>query len=75
MIPALGPSFGIAPAGTCTWNELSASASSSMPSSAACARTHEGPGGSDPRLEGVLLGRSAMPLDELIDVGIGSCHL
>ena len=36
VIPALGPSFGIAPAGTCTWNERSLNASGSMPSSSAC---------------------------------------
>ena len=39
VIPALGPSFGIAPAGTWTWNSLSSNADSSMPSSSAWART------------------------------------
>ena len=33
VMPALGPSFGIAPAGTWTWNERSSNADSSMPSS------------------------------------------
>ena len=38
VMPALGPSFGIAPAGTWTWNVASSKADSSMPSSCACAR-------------------------------------
>ena len=33
VTPALGPSLGIAPAGTCTWNSRSSKASSAMPSS------------------------------------------
>src|ERR1051326_6545749 len=40
VTPALGPSFGIAPAGTCTWKRFSSSSDSSIPSSSACARTH-----------------------------------
>ena len=39
VMPALGPSLGIAPAGTWTWNSRSSKASSSMPSSAAWPRT------------------------------------
>ena len=39
VTPALGPSLGIAPAGTWTWNSVSSNASSSMPSSAAWPRT------------------------------------
>ena len=38
VTPALGPSLGTAPAGTCTWKRR-ASAAGSMPSSAACERT------------------------------------
>ena len=33
VIPALGPSFGMAPAGTCTWRSRPSSARSSIPSS------------------------------------------
>ena len=40
VMPALGPSFGIAPAGTCTWKRRS-NASWSMPSASACERTAE----------------------------------
>ena len=40
-MPALGPSFGIAPAGTCTWNERFSNAFGSTPSSSACERTYE----------------------------------
>ena len=36
VIPALGPSLGIAPAGTWTWNDWSLNASGSIPSSSAC---------------------------------------
>ena len=39
VMPALGPSFGIAPAGMWTWNSLSVNASSAMPSSSAWPRT------------------------------------
>ena len=39
VMPALGPSLGIAPAGTCTWNSRSSKRSSSMPSSPAWPRT------------------------------------
>jgi len=37
--PALGPSLGIAPAGTWTWNSRFSNALSSMPISSACPRT------------------------------------
>ena len=40
VMPALGPSFGIAPAGTCTWN-LRSNDSWSTPSDSACVRTAE----------------------------------
>ncbi len=39
VTPALGPSLGIAPAGTWTWNSRSSNASSAMPSSSAWPRT------------------------------------
>ena len=39
VMPALGPSFGMAPAGTCTWNSRSAKAPSSMPIWSAWLRT------------------------------------
>ena len=39
VTPALGPSFGIAPAGTCTWKSRSAKSRESMSSSSACDRT------------------------------------
>ena len=38
VMPALGPSFGTAPAGTCRWNRPCAR-SGAIPSSAACDRT------------------------------------
>ena len=38
VTPALGPSFGTAPAGTCTWKRPRSRAGS-IPSSAACERT------------------------------------
>ena len=41
VMPALGPSFGIAPAGTWRWNSRSSKASSSMPSASACPRTYD----------------------------------
>ena len=41
VMPALGPSLGIAPAGTCTWNSRSSKASSGIPSSSAWPRTYE----------------------------------
>ena len=40
VTPADGPSFGTAPAGTCTWKRRS-SALGAMPSSAACDRTND----------------------------------
>ena len=39
VMPALGPSFGMAPAGTCTWNERSWNVFGSTPSSSVCERT------------------------------------
>ena len=39
VMPALGPSLGIAPAGTWTWKPLSSNACESMPSSAVWPRT------------------------------------
>ena len=36
VMPALGPSFGIAPAGTWTWKLVSLNASSPIPSPPAC---------------------------------------
>ena len=39
VTPALGPSLGMAPAGTWTWNSCSSNASSAMPSSSAWPRT------------------------------------
>ena len=40
-LPADGPSFGTAPAGTCRCRSLFSRKSTGMPSSAACARTYE----------------------------------
>ena len=37
VMPALGPSLGIAPAGTCTWNSRSSNASGAMSSVVAVA--------------------------------------
>ncbi len=48
--PALGPSFGIAPAGTCTWRSKCLKADSGMPRSSACARTHECAAWADSRI-------------------------
>ena len=39
VTPALGPSFGVAPSGTCTWMSLRSWKSVSMPSSSARLRT------------------------------------
>ena len=39
VTPAEGPSFGMAPAGTWTWNRLPAKTAGSMPSASACERT------------------------------------
>ena len=41
VMPADGPSFGTAPAGTCTWNCWPSKAAASIPRSAACERTYD----------------------------------
>ena len=41
VMPAEGPSFGTAPAGTCTWMSCSANHDGSTPTSSACDRTQD----------------------------------
>ena len=67
VIPALGPSLGIAPAGTCTWNARFSNASSSIPSCGA-ERAHR----RDRDLRGLLHHVAELTReDELVAVLVG----